>query len=73
MTVSLLSRHDRYFINRVADRIIEMRLDGVKEYLGNYDDYLEKAPRGSGGWKLTPPGMTKTHADKQRRKGALLR
>jgi ATP-binding cassette subfamily F protein 3 len=33
--------HDRYFINRIADRVIELTDDGVMEYLGNYDDYLE--------------------------------
>jgi len=37
--------HDRYFINRIADRVIEMRADGVTEYMGNYDDYLEKKNR----------------------------
>ena len=41
--------HDRYFINRVANRVIEMRPDGVKEYLGNYDDYLEKKRREEAG------------------------
>jgi len=30
--------HDRYFINKVATRVIEMLPDGVKEYIGNYDD-----------------------------------
>ena len=34
--------HDRYFINRTADRIIELKNNGLKEYLGNYDYYLEK-------------------------------
>ncbi len=34
--------HDRYFINRVANRIIEMTPEGVTAYEGNYDDYLAK-------------------------------
>ena len=34
--------HDRYFINQTAGRILELSEDGVKEYLGNYDYYLEK-------------------------------
>lgn len=34
--------HDRYFLNKVADKILEMSQDGIKEYLGNYDYYLEK-------------------------------
>lgn len=39
--------HDRYFINRIADRVIVMEPDGVTEYIGNYDDYLEKAAQKS--------------------------
>ena len=66
--------HDRYFINRVADRIIEMRPDGVKEYLGNYDDYLEKKRREEAGLEdAAASGMTKTQLDKHRRKERLLR
>ena len=66
--------HDRYFINRVADRVIEMRPDGVKEYLGNYDDYLEKKRREEAGLEdAAASGMTKTQLDKQRRKERLLR
>jgi len=34
--------HDRYFINRLADRVIVMSPEGVTEYIGNYDDYQEK-------------------------------
>jgi ATP-binding cassette subfamily F protein 3 len=34
--------HDRYFINQTASRILELTPEGMKEYLGNYDYYLEK-------------------------------
>lgn len=34
--------HDRYFINRIADKILEMSQNGVTTYLGNYDYYLAK-------------------------------
>lgn len=34
--------HDRYFLNRVTDKILELTKEGIKEYLGNYDYYLEK-------------------------------
>ena len=34
--------HDRYFINRTADRILELNNQGLTEYLGNYDYYVEK-------------------------------
>ncbi len=66
--------HDRYFINRVANRVIEMRPDGVKEYIGNYDDYLEKKRREEAGMEdALAGGMTKTQLDKQRRKERLMR
>ncbi len=34
--------HDRYFINRIADRVIEIADGHITEYVGNYDAYLEK-------------------------------
>lgn len=35
--------HDRYFLDKMASRIFEFQEGGaVKEYLGNYADYLEK-------------------------------
>ena len=38
----LIISHDRYFINKLADRVLAMGKDGMTEYLGNYDYYLEK-------------------------------
>ena len=38
----LIISHDRYFINKLADRVLVMSPDGVTEYLGNYDYYLER-------------------------------
>lgn len=35
--------HDRYFINRTAHRILDLRENVLTNYLGNYDYYLEKA------------------------------
>jgi len=35
--------HDRYFINRTAHRILDLRNRVLTNYLGNYDYYLEKA------------------------------
>ncbi len=35
--------HDRYFINQTAERILELKNCRFKEYLGNYDYYLEKS------------------------------
>lgn len=38
----LIISHDRYFINRVCDKIFELSKDGISEYLGDYDYYMEK-------------------------------
>lgn len=37
--------HDRYFINKFADKTIEFKDGNVKTYMGNYDDYKEKKSR----------------------------
>lgn len=34
--------HDRYFINRMATKVVEISEDGVSLYLGDYDYYLQK-------------------------------
>ena len=34
--------HDRYFVNRTASRILDLRDGALTGYLGNYDYYLEK-------------------------------
>ncbi len=38
----LIISHDRYFINKLATRVLYMNSDGFTEYLGNYDNYLER-------------------------------
>ncbi len=38
----LIVSHDRYFINKLSSRILEMNEKGITEYLGNYDYYLER-------------------------------
>ncbi len=40
-TVIVVS-HDRYFLSRIPDRILELTEDGAISYLGAYDYYLEK-------------------------------
>lgn len=34
--------HDRYFINKTAEKILELTPEGMIQYHGNYDYYLEK-------------------------------
>lgn len=38
----LFVSHDRYFINRIATKVVELSNTGSFEYLGDYDYYLEK-------------------------------
>jgi ATP-binding cassette subfamily F protein 3 len=38
----LFVSHDRYFINRIATKVLELSRDGSTEYLGDYDYYVEK-------------------------------
>lgn len=38
----LFISHDRYFLNKMAERIVELHPGGTEHYLGNYDDYIEK-------------------------------
>ncbi|MBC2579927.1 ribosomal protection-like ABC-F family protein [Clostridium sp. DJ247] len=40
-TVLVIS-HDRYFLNKVVQKIYELNADGMKEYLGNYSYYIDK-------------------------------
>ena len=37
----LIVSHDRYFINKLATRIVELTPEGCNNFLGNYDDYSE--------------------------------
>lgn len=38
----LFVSHDRYFINRLATKVFELSPTETREYLGDYDYYLEK-------------------------------
>ncbi|WP_248928746.1 ABC-F family ATP-binding cassette domain-containing protein [Paenibacillus hamazuiensis] len=38
----LFISHDRYFLNKMAEHMLELDSDGLTAYLGNYDDYIEK-------------------------------
>lgn len=42
----LIISHDRYLMNKIADRIYALGPDGAIAYEGNYDAYLEKRKKG---------------------------
>ncbi len=42
----IMVSHDRYFINRLADRILYMTKDGLENYPGTYDEFCEKRVSG---------------------------
>ncbi len=38
----LIVSHDRYFLNKIPNRILEVENASITEYLGNYDYYINK-------------------------------
>jgi len=59
--------HDRYFINRFAEKIWVLDGQEIREYLGNYDSYFDKVSRDQ-----EPDGdvprQTRTALEKEKRK-----
>lgn len=37
----LVVSHDRYFLDHVIDRVLELDIDGIEEYDGNYSKYIQ--------------------------------
>jgi ATP-binding cassette subfamily F protein 3 len=48
--------HDRYFVNGLANRIIEVADGGLENYYGDYEYYLGKKESQAGGVTLQPGG-----------------
>ncbi len=48
--------HDRYFLNRIPTRILELTPSGMVEYLGKWDYYVEKKEERSGSAKASVAG-----------------
>ncbi len=64
--------HDRYFINRVANKVIELTAEGAREFIGNYDDYLNKKRLEEAGVDTEESsGITRTQMEKEKRKKRL--
>ena len=62
--------HDRYFLNKVINRILELNEDGIKEYLGNYNYYQEKKinPNRFDVLEELANGKTKTQIKEEKKK-----
>jgi ATP-binding cassette subfamily F protein 3 len=52
--------HDRYFIDRLATRVIEVENGAVTSYEGNYEDYLRRKGLAAGSALVDTDGKTKT-------------
>ena len=59
--------HDRYFINRFAEKVFVLEEEGIREYLGNYDSYFAKVSRDAEPDGETA-GMTRTALDKEKKR-----
>lgn len=66
----LVISHDRYFINRTCQRILFLQADGVREYLGNYDDFLAKREQECAEQAGVAPAETQTRTAQKKREKA---
>ncbi|QEK13110.1 ABC-F type ribosomal protection protein [Crassaminicella thermophila] len=64
----LVISHDRYFLNKVATKIMVLSQDGIKEYLGNYKYYQEKKKQLEAPSTIVETQKTKTQLKEERRK-----
>lgn len=53
----LFVSHDRYLINRLAQKVAEISPDGFSVYEGNYDDYLAQKAKGAEKAQKSPPPL----------------
>ena len=62
--------HDRYFLNKVIHKIIELEENGASEYLGNYSYYVEKKknPTRFEAYEDLANGKTKTQIKEEKKK-----
>ena len=58
---AIIISHDRYFLQKIPDRILELTPNGIIEYLGKYDYYVEKSAEVQSGKKY----MEELSGDKQ--------
>lgn len=68
----LVVTHDRYLVNRLADRILYMTDEGIEEFVGGFDEFweayqqrAEQAQKDAAPKKLERPNLYREQKDKQ--------
>ena len=61
----LIVSHDRYLLNLIPDRILELTEHGLVEYKGKFDYYLEKSGRGAAAGEGPDAGKPGRTADEE--------
>ncbi len=66
----LIVSHDRYFLNKVINKIVELKENEMTEYLGNYNYYIEKKenPTRFEAYEEITNGKTKTQVKDEKKK-----
>lgn len=60
--------HDRYFLNKVCDKIILMENKSIEEFEGNYDYYMQKMLERKEGYVVEEAKVNKTQKAKELKK-----
>lgn len=60
--------HDRYFLNKVCDKIILMENKSIEEFEGNYDYYMQKMLERKEGYVVEEVKVNKTQKAKELKK-----
>ena len=63
----LFVSHDRYFINKIATRVLELKDNALTSFTGNWSDYLTALEKLRETEQPEETGITKTAAAKQKR------
>ena len=68
MGIVIVVSHDRYFLDRIADRIAAFEGERIRIYEGDYTDYLEKSRSDVTQEQSKEAGRKKTAEDREKKK-----
>ncbi|MDO5022385.1 MAG: ABC-F family ATP-binding cassette domain-containing protein [Eubacteriales bacterium] len=60
--------HDRYFINKIATKVLLLSRNSITEYPGNFDDFIAQQEKEKQFGEDYTPGITKTQLAKNRKR-----